>query len=77
MLRGHNDDIRAMAITPDSRRLATGDWYGRIRIWDLGASGPAASVREWYADDSAIISMTVTEDGQWLVTGHLNGVVRR
>lgn len=35
VLRGHADSVGAIAMTRDSRRLASGDDQGRVRLWDL------------------------------------------
>lgn len=34
-LQGHTDEVVALAVTPDSRKLISGDRSGVIRIWDL------------------------------------------
>ncbi|WP_197367166.1 WD40 repeat domain-containing protein, partial [Streptomyces clavuligerus] len=39
-LRGHRDTVVSAAFAPDGHTLATGDWKGGVRLWDL--SRPAA-----------------------------------
>lgn len=35
--KAHDDWIYAMALSPDGKLLATGDWAGRVRMWDVTA----------------------------------------
>ena len=34
-LQGHNDWVYALAITPDSKTVASGSWDGEVRLWNL------------------------------------------
>lgn len=36
---GDGEWIHALAMHPDGRRLASGDWAGRVRIWAVGNGG--------------------------------------
>lgn len=40
----HEDWIYGLAISPDGRLLATGDWTGAIKLWDVGET--AAKLRQ-------------------------------
>ena len=33
----HDDWVHALAVSPDGKWLATGDWAGNVRLWELGA----------------------------------------
>jgi len=37
ILRGHDDKVYSLAWAPDGRSLASADWSGLIRVWDLGS----------------------------------------
>ena len=39
-LKGHSDEIRATAFSPDGHLLATGSFDETIRLWDTGAETP-------------------------------------
>lgn len=32
---GHKDDVLCMAVSPDGSQLATGDYEGRVIVWNL------------------------------------------
>jgi WD40 repeat protein/serine/threonine protein kinase len=32
--RGHLTDVSAVAVAPDGKSLASGDWSGEVRVWD-------------------------------------------
>jgi len=40
----HPDWVYAMAMSPDGSKLASGDWSGAVRLWDVHGSGPAPAV---------------------------------
>jgi WD40 repeat protein len=42
----HSDWIYAMAISPDGSKLASGDWSGAVRLWDVHKAGPATASPE-------------------------------
>jgi serine/threonine protein kinase/WD40 repeat protein len=35
VLRGHRGPVISLAFSPGSERLASGDWYGTVKVWDL------------------------------------------
>ena len=39
ILRGHDDQVFAVAFSPDGKRLASGSWSGEIRLWDVASGG--------------------------------------
>lgn len=60
-VRGHVDQVTAVAFTPDGRQLLSGSWLGRVivrRVDDLSV------VREWSAHDGDVWSFDFTEDGE-------------
>ena len=34
-LQGHNDWIYALAVSPDSKTVASGSWDGEVKLWNL------------------------------------------
>jgi WD40 repeat protein len=43
LLRGHEGQVRAVAISPNSHWLVTGGQDRTVRLWDLMAKDPAAN----------------------------------
>jgi WD40 repeat protein len=44
-LRGHQDWIYALALSPDGATLASGSWDGEVRLWDLAAGKSVVTFR--------------------------------
>ena len=36
----HDDWIYSLAMSPDGRWLASGDWKGKVKLWDLREAAP-------------------------------------
>ena len=34
-LQGHNDWVYALAVSPDSKTVASGSWDGEVKLWNL------------------------------------------
>ncbi len=69
VLRGHESGIYAVAVSPDSRWLATAGGDATARLWDLSAADPAAESIVLRGHESGIFAMAVSPDGHWLATG--------
>ena len=63
---GHSEEIKAMAFSPDSKRLASASKDGKLIIWDLSTG---KMLREMRAHEGEIRKVTWTPDGKWLITG--------
>ena len=59
------EPLSALAVSPDERRLATGDFVGRIIVWDLSTLEPVAELQaggdlvtdlEWHPSGSFLIA---------------------
>lgn len=72
VLRGHEGWIRAMAWSPDGRRLATASADGTARIWTLDGGNPV--VLRGHAQ--AVSGVAWSPDGQRLVTGAMDATAQ-
>jgi WD40 repeat protein len=65
--------VRAMAFSPDGRRLATGSDTGAVMVWDTKSHTPMATDTS-FADP--VLSVAFSPDGRTLATGTDDGAVR-
>jgi WD40 repeat protein len=69
-----DSQIEVLLITPDGKQVLTGDWGGKVRLWDLERQ---EFVRSFSVDDSAVMSLSLLPDGNGVITGGKDkGVVR-
>ncbi|KAI0182317.1 WD40-repeat-containing domain protein [Xylaria flabelliformis] len=69
-LKGHNDLIISIAISPNGRWLASASRDRTIKIWDI-----AIGVYEEPLESRDIISITVSPDSCWLASGSSDGTL--
>lgn len=72
-LAGHTRGVRAVAITPDGQRLASGSDDKTVKIWDL-ASGRI--VLDLAGHTAAVTCLAVSPDGQWVASASRDGTLR-
>ena len=72
-LVGHSGEVRAIAISPDGRILASGGADNSIRIWDLATSELLGTLNK---NDDEILSLTFSPDGKILASGGANGTIK-
>ena len=65
VLRGHQDQVLALAYAPDGSKLASASWAGLIKIWDL-RSGATKNLR---GHRGAVWSLAFAAGGQQLASG--------
>jgi WD40 repeat protein len=65
-LRGHTDQVTAVAVTPDGRWVLTGSSDATIRVWDIQSGKCLRTLR---GHNYTIYSIVITSDGTQVLTG--------
>ena len=82
VLRGHESPIRCLSLNHDGRWLVTGSGSylnskdNTARIWDLSSTDPAATARILRGHAESINCLSLSSDGDWLVTASNDGTAR-
>ena len=63
----------SVAFSPDGKMLASGVWYGTVRLWDV-ASGK--EIRQLQGHNRAVFSLVFSPDGKMLASAGHDGTVR-
>lgn len=72
VLRGHADWVQSLAFAPDGTRMASAGNDRTVRIWDIGAGAPIATL----AHTHAVTAVAYAPDGRILATTSVDGVLR-
>jgi WD40 repeat protein len=72
-LKGHTDEVRCVAISPDGQILATGDG-ATILIWDVASGKEQAALHD--PEHSLVCSLVFRPDGKRLAAGFVYGGVK-
>lgn len=68
-LTGHSLDVRSLAVSPDSKILASGSFDGTIKLWDL-ETGELINTLTGHAEaEELVASVAISPDGKFLVSG--------
>lgn len=71
----HPLKVESLAVSSDSKLLATGDWGGTIRIWNLEAGTAVAAITAAGPSDG-IMCLAFSPDGKKLFSGAQDGALR-
>src|SRR5207247_1184949 len=69
-LRGHDRAVVAAAFSPDGRFLATGDWFGGVKVWDATTPPEVTRLTE---EATQLHDLAFSPDGRELATAHEAG----
>ncbi len=71
-LKGHSDDIKAIAISADGQTLASGSYDGMIKLWNLNTGSVKMNIQNL----EAITSLTFSPNGEILASGCKKGQIK-
>ncbi|RXW12284.1 hypothetical protein EST38_g13570 [Candolleomyces aberdarensis] len=73
-LQGHTNTVRAVAISPDGKRIVSGSWDNTIRIWDMEKGAQVGEPLLGHGE--AIYSVAISPDGKLIVSGSDDKTIR-
>ncbi|KAG6853302.1 hypothetical protein C0991_005357, partial [Blastosporella zonata] len=83
-LRGHRDSVYSVAFTPDGRGLVSGSLDKTLKYWDVSGLAPrkdelalkkpgdkpsSQCTMDFIGHKDYVLSVSVSHDGQWVVSG--------
>jgi len=71
-LKGHRLAVQCVAFSPDGRMLASGDWGGMIKIWEVATQKERITFK---AKSEKLWSMAFSQDSRLLAAGTLQNTV--
>jgi WD40 repeat protein len=72
--QGEADPVKAVAFSPDGKRLAVGMSLGQVALWDVAQAKVERTIAAHYRQDVA--ALAYSPDGRQLLTGSFDGTLR-
>ncbi len=76
VLRGHQQKINAVAVSPDGRRLATASADATVRVWSLAPAEPGRLLAKLRGHQDAVKAVAFGAEGRWLLSGSSDETAR-
>jgi WD40 repeat protein len=68
-LKGHDNWVVSLALSPDEALLASGAADATTRVWELGTGQEVGRFRFTHAGSAIVRSVSFSADGRWLAAG--------
>ena len=72
--QGHKNDVNAVAISPDGKRIVSGSVDKTLRLWDATTGQPLGQPFTGHA--SLVSSVAFSPDGKRIVSGSTDNTLR-
>ncbi|MEM9244211.1 MAG: WD40 repeat domain-containing protein, partial [Cyanobacteria bacterium P01_F01_bin.153] len=72
-LQRHRSNIWTLAVSPSSKLLASGDYSGTARLWDIDGQRP---IRTWTAHADMIRAIAFAPHQNWVATASADALVK-
>jgi WD40 repeat protein len=72
-IKGHNNRVYCVAVSPDSRWIASGSRDRTVRIWDMGTGAQLKCLR---GHEGFVFSVAFSPDGHWLASASDDATIR-
>src|SRR5262249_3054207 len=72
-IKGHRDDVKCVAISPDGKWLASGSQDKTVKIWELATGKEVHTLR---GHRGAVQSVAFSPDGKRLASGSLDETLK-
>jgi WD40 repeat protein/serine/threonine protein kinase len=72
-LMGHAAWVSSVAFSPDGRRIASGDWVGTVKVWDVGSGQEILTLK---GHTRGVNSVAFSPDGRRIASGGADNTVK-
>ena len=76
VLKGHNDEVRSIAIRPDGQHLLTGSEDATARLWDLTRPDPGAGSVVLPGHGGPVWYVGFAQGSPWIATASQDATAR-